>query len=130
MTLIDESLLDNISEQAQSNPRLRMNYNLHQNLDDEVQRLLNALEPGTQLPIHRHPDTDETYILLRGKIRTLFYDNSGNLTKTIDLSPNEGAYGINIPAGQWHTLEVLEKGSIIFEVKKGPYKPLDNENIL
>ena len=120
MQLIDKELLDLISKQANENPRLRMNYNLHQNLDDEVQRLLNALEPGTQLPIHRHPDTDETYMLLRGRIRTLFYDNSGELVETVELSPNDGVYGVNIPAGQWHTLEVLEKGSVIFEVKKGP----------
>ncbi|MDR1584942.1 MAG: WbuC family cupin fold metalloprotein [Prevotellaceae bacterium] len=130
MQLINNALLDQVTRQAQESPRLRMNYNLHESLDDEVQRLLNALEPGTLLPIHRHKDTDETYILLRGRIRIIFYDESGKQLETIELNPQKGQYGVNIKAGEWHTLEVLESGSVIFEIKKGPYKPFEKEDII
>lgn len=107
-----------------------MNYNFHENLDDKAQRLLNALEPGTLLPIHRHRHTAETYILLRGKIKVLFYNELRDLQEEEILSSEEGNYGVHIPAGQWHTLEVLETGSVIFEVKEGPYTPLTSADIL
>ncbi len=130
MDLIDTNLLNEVSRQAEENPRLRMNYNFHKTLDAKAQRLLNALEPGTILPIHRHIATAETYILLRGKIKVLFYDETGELTESVLLNPLAGIHGIHIPAGQWHTLEVLERGSVIFEVKDGPYTPLGKENIM
>ena len=106
-----------------------MNLNLHESLDSPVQRLLNALEPGTELPIHRHQHTDETYILLRGNIKVIFYSDSGEKTETFELNPKSGNYGVNIPKGQWHTLEVLETGSVIFEVKEGPYAPIKSEDV-
>ena len=130
MELINNDLLDKVTLQAQNNERLRMNYNFHENLNDKVQRLLNALEPGTLIPIHRHTDTDETYILLRGRIRIVFYEESGKQIGTTILDPKEGCYGVNIKAGEWHSLDVLEKGSVIFEIKKGPYKPIRKEDII
>lgn len=128
--LIDKQLLDKVSKEARNSPRRRMNFNLHETLDARVQRLLNALEPGTELPVHRHPHTDESYILLKGKLRVLFYDDKKELTHAFELDPEKGKYGIHIPAGQWHTLEVLEPGTVIFEVKDGPYQPLSGEDML
>ena len=128
--IIDENLLNNVSAKAKTSERLRMNLNLHDSLDAKAQRLLNALEIGTVLPIHRHPHTLETYILLRGKIRVMFYNEKKEEVEVFNLDPKEGNYGVHIPAGQWHTLEVLESGSVIFEVKDGPYTPLGKEDIL
>lgn len=130
MELLNKKLLDKISEEAQENLRLRMNYNLHNSLEDSVQQLLNALEPGTILPIHRHFHTTETYIVLRGKLRVMFYADDKQLVEEKILDPQAGDYGIYIPAGQWHTLEVLESGTVIFEVKEGPYKALEENEIL
>lgn len=130
MKLINTALLNKVTEEARQNERLRMNYNFHHNLKAKAQRLLNALEPGTKLPIHRHTQTDETYILLRGHIRILFYNNNREITEECELNPCTGNYGIHIPAGQWHTLEVLKSGSVIFEIKDGPYTPLTPENIM
>jgi cupin fold WbuC family metalloprotein len=128
--LIDENLLDKVTVQAKASDRLRMNYNLHDSLEAKAQRLLNALEPGTVLPVHRHRHTAETYIVLRGCIKVLFYNDDGVLTGEFLVHPDEKVYGVHIPAGQWHTLEVLESGTVIFEVKDGPYAPLQPEDIL
>lgn len=130
MVVLDNELLDNLSTKATENERLRINFNLHDSLDAPVQRLLNAMEPGTVLPVHRHVDTAETYILLRGKLKVLMYSASGELTSVQMLDPLQGVYGINVPAGQWHTVEVLEEGTVIFEVKEGPYRPLTGEDVL
>ena len=130
MRLINEELLNEVTRQAQESPRLRMNHNFHDSLDAKAQRLLNALEPGTLLPIHRHPHTAETYLLLRGKIKVLYYNDQKELMETVVLEPKSGNYGIHIPKNQWHTLEVLESGSVIFEVKDGPYTPLEEKDVL
>ena len=130
MKLITEELLNEVTAQAKANPRLRMNYNLHDSLEAPAQRLLNALEPGTVLPIHRHPHTAETYLLLRGRIRVMYYNDRKEETESVTLDPAKGSYGVHIPAGQWHTLEVQESGSVIFEVKDGPYRALGEENLL
>lgn len=130
MQLINESLLDEVTRQAQESPRLRMNHNFHDSLDAKAQRLLNALEPGTLLPIHRHPHTAETYLLLKGKIKVLYYNDQKELMETVVLEPKSGNYGIHIPKNQWHTLEVLESSSVIFEVKDGPYTPLEEKDVL
>ena len=130
MMIIDTSLLDSVTEQATESPRLRMNHNFHDSMEAKSQRLLNALEPGTEIPIHRHRTTAETYILLRGTIRVLFYNIKRELIETIELNPLTGKYGVDIPAGQWHTLEVLEPGTVIFEVKDGPYAPIGDEDVL
>ena len=129
MKIIDTSLLDSVTEQATESPRLRMNHNFHDSTESKSQRLLNALEPGTEIPIHRNRNTAKTYILLRGTIRVLFYNNEREIIETIELNPLTGKYGVDIPAGQWHTLEVLESGTVIFEVKDGPYRALGEEDI-
>lgn len=128
--LINEQLLNEVTTQAKASERLRMNFNLHDNLEAKAQRLLNALEPGTILPIHRHPHTAETYIVLRGSIKVLFYNDGKILTEEFLINPEQNEYGMHIPAGQWHTLEVLESGTVIFEVKDGPYTPLGEEDVL
>ncbi len=127
--IIDDKLLNQVSQQARKSERLRMNYNLHESLDAKAQRLLNALEPGTLLPVHRHRHTAETYILLRGLINVMYYDSEGNETERFTLNPSEGNYGVHIPSSQWHTLEVIEP-SVIFEVKDGPYTPLSPDDIM
>jgi cupin fold WbuC family metalloprotein len=130
MSIIDKNLLDEVTSKAISSPRLRMNHNFHESYDSKSQRLLNALEPGTELPIHRHRNTSETYILLRGKMKVFFYDETKALIEEFLIDPLDGKYGIDIPVGQWHTIEVLESGTVIFEVKDGPYTPINNEDIL
>lgn len=128
--IIDEKLLDQVTAEAQASPRLRMNYNFHETLDAPAQRLLNALEPGTVLPIHRHMHTAETYVVLRGRLNVDFYNEARQVTAHYELDPTKGAYGVNISRGQWHTIEVLCSGTVIFEVKDGPYMPLAPADIL
>lgn len=127
--IIDDRLLDEIEEKAKTSPRLRMNYNLHKSLDAKSQRLFNALEPGTVLPVHRHHHSAETYILLRGLIDVVFYDAEGHETERFELDPHKGRYGVEIPLGRWHTIEV-KTPAVIFEVKDGPYTPLGPEDVL
>jgi cupin fold WbuC family metalloprotein len=129
MIPIDEKLLQHLIEQARQSPRKRMNYNLHEHLDDKVQRLLNALEPGTVLPIHRHPHTAETYLLLKGELNVLVYNDNKQLIETVLLSQEQQNYGLHIPAGTWHTVEVI-RSAVILEIKEGPYCPLSEEDIL
>jgi len=130
MELIDENLLDKVSKEAQENARLRKNYNFHTSLEAKSQRMLNAMQPGTVLPVHRHRYTAETYVLLKGSLRVLFYNDKGEITETAILNPGNGIYGINIPVGQWHTIEVLEPDTVIFETKDGPYAPLVDEDMM
>lgn len=130
MQVINKELLDMITDQAKANRRLRMNFNLHDNLEAKAQRLINAMEPNTDLPIHRHTHTAETYFVIRGKIKVLFYGEDGKLEETQELDPSTGNFGVQIPTGQWHTIEVLESGTVIFEVKDGPYTPLSPENMM
>lgn len=129
MKIINEALLNETTGRAKQSPRLRMNYNFHEHLDDPVNRLLNALEPGTYLRPHRHlnPKKDEIFLLLRGRIAVFLFDNKGEITQTQILDPKEGVYGAEIKAGTWHGLLVLESGSIIYEIKEGPFAPLAPE---
>lgn len=127
---LDTTLLDKITAQAKESPRLRMNYNLHESLEDNVQRLFNALEPGTIVPIHRHQNTSETYIVVRGKLRIrLFNDKKEQLEETL-INPLSDCFGYHVPKGQWHTVESLESGTVLFEIKEGPYAPLNKEDML
>jgi cupin fold WbuC family metalloprotein len=126
---IDESLLDNLLEAARQNPRKRMNLDLRNSSEDGSQRMLNALEPDTILPIHRHCSSSETVVLLRGCMDEIFYDDEKRETARFRLNPREGRYGLNIPAGQWHGIEVLEP-TVIIEMKDGPYTPLLPEDVL
>lgn len=130
MNLIDQALLDDLSRRAAANERLRMNHNFHDSLDAPSQRLLNALEPGTRMPVHRHLHTSETYVLLRGRLRVMYYDDAGCLTDEAVLDPAVGQYGVHIPRGQWHSLEVLAAGTVLFEAKDGPYMPLAPDCVL
>ena len=128
--LINRELLDKVSSEAKRNQRLRMNFNFYDSLEAPSQRLLNALEPGTKIPIHRHLSTSETYVILRGKILLSLYDDNGQVIETVMLSPDTENIGYNIPKGQWHTLEVQSSNTVIFEVKDGPYQPLNEDDIL
>lgn len=127
--IINNELLDKVTQAAAESPRLRMNHNFHESLDAKAQRLINVLLPGTVLPIHRHKHTAETYVLLRGKMFVVFYNDLGAQTERYLLDPSIGNYGVNIPRGQWHGIEVIEP-SAIFEVKDGPYMPIEPEDIL
>lgn len=127
---MDEKLLNEVSRQAKSSPRLRMNYNFHQSLDDKCHRFLNAVEPGADIPIHRHPDKEESFVVLRGKIRVTTYNDKGSIIEDKVLSPSEGRYGVNVEKNVWHTVEALESGSVIFECKEGPYVPHEIDGIL
>lgn len=126
---INNNLLDEVQRKAEDSPRRRMNFNLHDNLDAKAQRLINVLLPGTILPIHRHRHTAETYVLLRGKMVVVFYNDMGAQIERHLLDPTNGNYGVHIPAGQWHTIEVIVP-SAIFEVKDGPYTPISPEDML
>lgn len=127
--IINDELLDKITAEAEASPRLRMNYNFHESLDSKAQRLINVLLPGTPLPIHRHRHTAETYVILRGKMFVVFYNDMGAQTERYLLDPSQGNYGVQIPKGQWHGIEVIEP-SAIFEVKDGPYTPIRPEDML
>lgn len=130
MKLIDKQLLDDVSRQAQKSDRLRMNYNFHQSLDDKCHRFLNAVESGTKVEIHWHPTKDETFVLLRGKVRVTTHHDDGSVIESVILCPEEGRYGVNIPKGVWHTLEAIETNSVIFECKEGPFVPHEEDGIL
>ena len=114
MKIIDDKLIEGVIAQAKESPRLRMNYNFHQSLDDKCHRLLNALEPDTVVPIHRHPTKDESFVLLKGKIRVNLYNDAGDVTESVVLSLADGMYGVDIPKNVWHNVECLESGSVIF----------------
>ena len=121
--LIDKKLLDSLTAQATESPRLRMHYDLRNSSNDQSQRMLNAMEMGTKLPIHRHTTTSETMIVIRGSLKEIFYDDKGNITEEFTLSATGPNYGLNIPINIWHSLEVLEPNTVIFEAKDGPYQP-------
>ena len=125
---ITHSTLDSLTAQAKASPRLRMNYDLRNSTEDRSQRMLNAIEPGTVLPVHRHRASNEIVICLRGHFEEYLYDESGALVETVDMRP--GGDVLNIPAGQWHSLRSLESGTVLFEAKDGPWEPLSEEDIL
>lgn len=126
--VIDEKILDELTAQAKACPRLRMNYDLRNSVEDQSQRMLNALEPGTIMPIHRHKGSSEINICLRGHFEEYFYDEEGNLTETVDMVP--GGVVLNIEAGRWHSLKCLESGTVLFECKDGAYRPLDEDEVM
>ncbi len=125
--IIEKKILDDLTAQAKENPRLRMAMDLRNTLEDNSQRILNALEPGTVMPIHRHKGSSETCICIRGHFEEYFYDENRNLTDTIDMLP--GGTILNIEKGQWHSLKSLESGTILFEAKDGAYHPLEEDEI-
>ncbi len=113
--IIDDKLINQVVGEAKNSPRLRMNYNFHQSLQDKCHRFLNAVEPGTEIPIHHHPTKDETFILLKGRVRVTTYNDDGTVIESVELSHDSGKYGVDIPKNVWHNLESLEPGSVIFE---------------
>lgn len=127
--IIDDALLDGITRKAEENERQRMNFNLHESLDSKAQRLINVLLPETKMPVHRHQHTAETYVVLRGELDVVFYNDKGEDTERHNLKPSEGRYGVHIPSGQWHGIDVKVPTAIL-EVKEGPYIPLAEENTL
>ena len=128
--LITQSLLDTLTAQAKAGPRLRQHYDLRNSEHDGSQRMLNALEPGTVLPIHRHLCSSEAVAMLRGKANWIFYDDNGNVTGKYLIEAGGENPGIVVPMGQWHTLECLESGTVIMESKAGAFEPLTEEEIL
>ena len=131
MKLINKALLDSTSEKARDNERLRMNYNFHESMEEGVHRLLNALEVGTYIPPHRHlnPKRTESFVLLRGKLAVFIFDDLGNIEDKIILDISNESFGVDIPAGKWHSLLILETNTVIYEVKEGPYSPIDANDI-
>ena len=128
--LLDKKLLNQLSKSASENPRLRTSFDLRNTDKDNSQRMLNALQPGTILPIHRHPFTAETLIMVRGSVCQKFYNDKGVVTDTFILKAGGDCSAIQIPAGQFHSLECIEADTVIFEAKDGPYMPVSAEDIL
>lgn len=125
--IIDKKLLEELTAKAKESPRLRASMDLRNSPEDLSQRMLNAIEPGTELPIHRHRSSSETCVCVRGHFEEYFYDENGALTKIIDMVP--GGIVLNIEAGQWHSLKCLESGTVLLESKNGKYEPLSSEDI-
>jgi len=130
LKIVSSRVLDELSQKAANSPRKRLNYNFHDDLADPINRMLNALEPGTYLQPHKHenPDKREVFIVLRGSLVVVFFDDSGNTTEFVLLDPVKGNHVVEIPVGAWHTLIALESGSVVYEIKDGPYQPLLDKN--
>ena len=129
--IITQAILDQLTEQAKASPRLRMAFDLRNTPEDNSQRMLNALEPGTIIPIHRHQKSSETIACLRGRFVIEFYDELERIcTDSIELSPNGNVVAENVPAGQWHSLRCIEPNTVLLESKDGRYEPLGDEDIL
>lgn len=128
--IIDQQLLDDLTSQAKQNSRLRQAYDLRNSADDKSQRMLNALEPGTILPIHRHQATSEVTSVVRGRVRQNMYDDNGTLIESFEASANDFPNFYVTPRGMWHNTECLESGTVIFEAKDGAYEPLKKEDVL
>lgn len=126
--VITQSILNELTEKAKASPRLRMNMDLRNCAEDQSQRMLNAVEPGTVLPIHRHQDSNVTIVCIRGHFEELIYDDNGNLIDVIDMHP--GGNVINLPIGTWHSIRSLESGTVLLECQNGPYVPLSKEDVL
>ena len=127
---IDVALLDNLTAQTKANPRLRQAFDLRTTPEDNSQRILNAMEPGTILPIHRHRGTTETVVVLRGRIRQNFYDDAGQLVESFVVEAGSDLMGFSVEVGRWHNTESLESGTVILECKDGKYEPLGEEDVL
>lgn len=127
---LDKALFDSVSAEARRSPRKRMACDMRTSADDGSQRMLNAIEPGTILPIHRHRKSSETCIVLRGSAEEIFYDDNGNETGRMLMKPDSDCCGVNIEKGRWHRIISLESGTVIFEAKDGAYELLSQNDIL
>ena len=125
--IVDKYLLDVLTKEAKASVRLRRNFDLRDSEKDNSQRMLNAIEPGTDMPIHRHRTSSETVLCIRGHFEEYLYDEKGTLTDTIDMVP--GGIVLSVPAGRWHNLKSLESGTILFECKDGAWEPLKEEDV-
>ena len=128
--IIDNILLDKLTAQAKESPRLRMNLDLRNSDADSSQRMLNAIEPGSVVPVHRHRGTSETLVVLRGRVVEEYYSSEGVLEASYELAAGGPVCALNIPAGQWHTLRALESGTVILEMKDGPYEPIGVADVM
>ena len=128
--IIDNHLLDTLSAQAKANPRLRQNYDLRNSEEDSSQRMLNALEPGTVMPIHRHRNTSETVVIVRGSLIERFYDEEGNVTEEVLMVPGGEKPVVQVEKGRWHNLECLEPITVLSEAKDGVWEPLGREDVM
>ena len=130
MIHINQKLLDVTSVKANHSERLRMNYNFHKQLSDTLQRMLNAMEPHTYVQPHKHenPDKREIFVILKGRIVVIEFNDDGRIADHVILDREAGNYGVEIAPGKWHSLISLEKGSVVYEVKDGPYHPIDDKN--
>ena len=127
---IDNILFDKLTAEAQASPRLRMNMDLRNSASDSSQRMLNAIEPGSVVPIHRHQKTSETVVVLRGRVVEEYYSSEGVVEASYELAAGGPVCALNIPAGQWHTLRALDPGTVILEMKDGAYEPIQECDIL
>ena len=127
---ITQALLDELTEKAKVSPRLRMNLDLRNSDQDQSQRMLNAIEPGSVVPIHRHPTTSVTVVCLRGRLVEEYYSEDGVCTETIEMYPGGAVVALNIPAGGWHSVRALERGTVILEVKDGVYEPIGAADLM
>lgn len=121
---ITQELLNDLTAKAKASPRLRMNMDLRNSPEDQSQRMLNAIEPGSEVPVHRHRLSSETVVCLRGRLVEEYYDEAGSVVDSVELTPVGPVVALNIPAGQWHTVHSLESGTVIIEVKDGKYEPI------
>ena len=127
---IDNILLDKLTAEAQASPRLRMNLDLRNSDADSSQRMLNAIEPGSVVPIHRHQKTSETVVVLRSRVVEEYYSFDGAVEASYELSAGGSVCALNIPADQWHALRSLDSGTVILEMKDGAYEPISPADIL
>ena len=128
--VITQAILDDLTRGAKASPRLRMNLDLRNTPADQSQRMLNALEPGTVMPIHRHRHSSETVVVLRGKVKWVYYNDQKEITDTFIVAPGSDLVGLSVPMGQWHSLECLETGTVILESKDGAFEPTRPEDVL
>ena len=128
--VVDSVLLDKLTAQAKESPRLRMNLDLRNSVEDSSQRMLNAIEPGSVVPIHRHQKTSETVVVLRGRVVEEYYSSEGAVVATYGLTAGGPVCALNIPAGQWHTLRALDPGTVILEMKDGSYEPIQECDVM
>lgn len=128
--LLTTKILDETSAKAKASPRLRMNWNLHESFEDSVQRMFNALEPGTEVPIARHPESAESLIILRGRLRILIFNEQKEIIEDVVIDPRTDYIGYHIPKGVWHQVQSLEEGTILFETREGPYAPVAEYDLM
>jgi cupin fold WbuC family metalloprotein len=130
MKKLDKTVISEVVEKARNSPRKRMNLNFHEDFSDPIQRFLNAWEPGSYLRPHRHlsPPKREVFLALQGRFAVATFDDNGNILEKFILDPQTGNFAVEMAAGEWHTVIPLETGSVAYELKDGPYDPIDDKD--